>query len=537
MQQICRNAPVWYTSSNCLFVRAAFLDVVSLCGMTMLRQANAVSVLNAWSELTESVSIGPGYNIGPSERFGDDLFHSSLAQVFFIDRVIMPESSLGVMVSDGYQSIGDALMLLATQDPDTCLTALRALDAILQSAPSDDLTIPLALILSHIHRVVLEATDAEVISEAQSVLAAALTSNHPLRCDFFSLLKQDSVVLTLSKLETQCLEAPPSNMQSGLHLLAFFLDHAYVSLPGERKKTLCAIARYIRLLRMTIIDTNPFDTRFAAVQSLHALRSILTKVPSSKATRAVILGLSLVLYDLLNDDDDEIRDVAARTTGFLLRAQGYPSFKDTVPVLSSYRLALFLCRAFDSSSSSGHELATQALRRLTNPTPERSPLFHTPFAQIFAQERQEDTALFAQEKQNLYKDDVLDAMLWSRVLLRVSRSNVNATLRAGLAKWVADGLGVLRQTAGEEGDGALGWSSKAEVFTLGMRVIYGAEIVMGWGDVKERGDVMVALGKFLQVARDSAVHGLWIERIETVTQREVLRMLSRVKVSMEAVRV
>jgi hypothetical protein len=541
MQRICGNAPRWYASNSCFFVRAAFLDVVSLCGMTMLRQTNAVSVLDTWTDLVGSVSVGPEYGIGPSEHHGDDLFRSSLAQVFFIDRVIMRETSLTVMVSDEYQSIGDALMLLAAQDPDTCLTALRTLDAILQSAPCTDLTIPLSLVLSHIHRVILEATDAEVISTAQSVLASALTNNQHLRHDFFSLLKQDHILLSLSKLQSQCLEAPPSNMQSGLHLLAFFLDHAYASLPQQRNDIVAAIARYVRLLRMTIIDTNPFDTRFAAVQSLHALRSILTTRPTSNAARALILSLSLVLYDLLNDDDDEIRDLAARTTGIFLRAQEYPPSsssssslcKDTVPILSSYHLALFI-----SSSSSKNLLATQALHRLTStPTTANAALFSVPFAQTFAHERQEDTALFAQEKQNLYKDDVLDVLLWSRVLLRLSAESaaVSGTLKAGLAEWVADGLAVLTETADKEDDGALGWSSKAEVFALGMRVFCGAEVVMAW-DAKTKGDVMMALGRFLQVARNKGVHGLWVERVEKVVEKEVLRVLSKVKESLEEVR-
>ncbi|KAH7558690.1 hypothetical protein BM1_04827 [Bipolaris maydis] len=543
MQQVCRNAHIWYASSNCLFVKSAFLDVVGLCGMNILRQANAVSVLDSWADLAGSVSIGPEFNIGPSEYHGDDLFRSSLAQVFIIDRVIMRETSLGIMVSDEYQNIGDALMLLAAQDPDTCLTALRTLDTIMKSMPFEGLTIPLSLVLCHIHRVILEATDAEVISAAQFVLASALTNKQHLRHKFFSLTTQDQIILTLAKLELQCLEGPPSNMQSGLHLVAFFLDHAYASLPEQRKDVLSAMSRWIRILRRTIIDTNPFDTRFAAVQSLHALHSTLAARPISNSTRALLLSLSLVLYDLLNDDDDEIRDLAASTTGNLLRAQGYTTSlcKDTVPILSSYRLALFTCHTFHSSSisastsTSGGVLATQALYRLANTTTTAEALFSTPFVETFARERQEDMALFAQEKQNLYKDDVLDVLLWSRVLLHLPASCVSLALKAGLAKWVADGLAVLTETATKEEDGALGWSSKAEVFTLGMRIFCGAEVVIGWGDAKTKSDVMMALGKFLHVAKSKGVHGLWVERMEKVVEKEVLRILRKIKESLDEV--
>jgi len=507
----------------------------------MLHQANAVSVLDSWANLAGSVSIGPEFDIGPSEHHGDDIFRSSLAQVFIIDRVIMRETSLGIMVSDEYQSIGDALMLLAAQDPDTCLTALRTLDTIMKSMPFEGLTIPLSLVLCHIHRVILEATDAEVISAAQSVLASALTNNQHLRHNFFSLTTQDQIIVTLAKLESQCLGGPPSNMQSGLHLVAFFLDHTYASLPEQRRYVLSAMARWIRLLRRTIIDTNPFDTRFAAVQSLYALHSTLAARPISKAARALLLSLSLVLYDLLNDDDDEIRDLAARTTGNLLRAQGYTTSvcKDTVPILSSYRLALFTCHTFHSTSlsasASGGVLATQALHRLANATTTGETLFSTPFVETFARERQEDTALFAQEKQNLYKDDVLDVLLWSRVLLHLPASSVSLTLKSELAKWVADGLAVLTETANKEDDGALGWSSKAEVFALGMRVFCGAEVVMGWGDAKTKGDVIMALGKFLHVAKSKGIHGLWVERMEKVVEKEVLWALGKIKESLDEI--
>ncbi|EUC41218.1 hypothetical protein COCMIDRAFT_9044 [Bipolaris oryzae ATCC 44560] len=535
MQQICRNGPIWYASSNCMFVKSAFLDVVGLCGMNMLRQTNTVSVMDSWADLAGSVSIGPEFNIGPSKHHGDDLFRSSLAQVFTIDRVIMRQTSLGIMVSDEYQSIGDALMLLAAQDPDTCLTALRTLDTIMKSTPSEDLTIPLSLVLCHIHRVIFEATDAEVISAAQYALASALTNSQRLHHKFFSLTTPEQIILTLAKLESQCLDGPPSNMQSGLHLVAFFLDHAYASLAEQRKDVLSAMSRWIRLLRKTIIDTNPFDTRFAAVQSLYALHSTLTARPISNAARALLLSLSLVLYDLLNDDDDEIRDLAARTTGNLLRAQGYTTLvcKDTVPILSSYRLALFTCNTFHSTS--GGVLAAQALHRLANASTTGEALFSTPFVETFARERQEDMALFAQEKQNLYKDDVLDVLLWSRVLLHLPASSVSLTLKSGLAKWVADGLAALTETATKEEDGALGWSSKAEVFTLGMRVFCGAEVVMGWGDVKTKGNMMVALGKFLHVAKNKGVHGLWIEKIEKVVEKEVLRVLGKIKESLDEV--
>jgi hypothetical protein len=422
------------------------------------------------------------------------------------------------MVSDEYQGIGDALILLAHEDPDTCCTALDTLDSILQLNSSNGPTIPLSLVLAHIHRVVLEATDPEVISKAQAVLADALTNND-LKADFFSLTTSDQILSTLTKLEDQCLSAPPSNMQSALHLLGFFLDIAYTTYPTPNPSILKATARYIRLLRMTIIDTNPFDTRFAAVQSLSALTHIFTASPTAKTTGPLILGLSLVLYDLVNDDDDEIRTLAARTTTTLLRAQGYTKITDTVPILTAHRLASFLATSFPHSS----DLAKEALRRLLN----TRQLFSEPFAQTLKDVRREDTSLFAQEKQNLYKDDMLDTILWSRVLLSLAPSSLSVALRKGLDDWVINALNVLQDTSGKEDDGPLGWTSKAEVFTLGVRVFCASEVVMRWGG-ERRGKVLLALAGL----EETEVHGLWKERMGRVLEREVLGGLRRVRRSL-----
>jgi hypothetical protein len=529
MRKIAKVAQDWYMSSDCPFIRSAILDLVSLCGMTMFRRADAVSsLLHHWGKLAAQVKIGPRYNSGSSDIHGDALFQTSLAQMFFVDRVIMRENALESTLSEEYQGIDDALMLLATEDQDTCCAALETLHTILQLKPSNGVTIPLSLVLAYIHRVVLEATDPEVISKAQTVLADALVDKY-YKTDFFNLITEEQVKLTLARLETQCLEGPPSNMQSALHLLGFFLDYAYNHHSSTRKEILEAVARYIKLLRMTIVDTNPFDTRSAAIQSLSALSQIYTASPTSKTTGPLILGLSLILHDLLNDDDDEIRDLAARATGTLLRAQGLGSYTDTVPILTTHRLAAYLSTTFSSSN----QLSQESIRRLTY-TASPTPLFHTPFADTFNQERKEDSSLFAQEKQNLYKDATLDAVLFSRLLLSLPASMLFPSLREGLANWVTEGLRILTQTAGQAEDGALGWSTKAEVFTLGMRVFCAAEVVMGWRGA-EREETLKALSEFAEKGIQAGVHGLWVERIEDMQRSEVLDALVRVKGSLPKV--
>lgn len=98
-----------------------------------------------------------------------------------------------------------------------------------------------------------------------------------------------------------------------------------------------------------------------------------------------------------------------------------------------------------------------------------------------------------------------------------------------------DGLAALTETARREGDGALGWTSKAEVFALGMRVICAAEVVLGWKvEGVEAGSVRRTLRELVDVRSGEGVHGLWVEKIEAVLEREVLEGLRRVYGSLSA---
>jgi hypothetical protein len=285
------------------------------------------------------------------------------------------------------------------------------------------------------------------------------------------------------------------------------------------------------------------------------LSHIWTLLSDSKSTSTLLLGLSIILYDLLNDDDDEIRDAAAIATTRLLLAQPVKSIikkiptipivrksvvinlphdpslvvKPAVPILTAYRLAKFLSTHFNGSPF----LIAEALRRLTGARSIAS-LFSTPFADTLAEERKEDNTLFSIEKRNLFKDDTLDTALWSRVLRLLDATAVPARYIEELKKWVLDGLTALAETARSEGDGALGWTSKAEVFTLGMRVICAAEVLLEWDGV-DAGSVKKALRELADVDGGEGIHGLWVEKIESVLEDSVIESLRSVCESLSMV--
>jgi hypothetical protein len=173
----------------------------------------------------------------------------------------------------------------------------------------------------------------------------------------------------------------------------------------------------------------------------------------------------------VNDDDDEIRDLAAITTTHLLRSwTGDSTLAPVIPILSTQRIALFLAHNFVGSK----HLHKEALRRLIL-TPIGGHVPTRPFAAMLANERKEETALFAREKQNLFKDETADAAFWSRVLKLVSPPGKSSVLVKEFRAWVVAALSTLIQATRGEEDGPLGWTSKPEVFALGIRVICAVE--------------------------------------------------------------
>jgi hypothetical protein len=488
--------------------------------MALIKRPAYEPATAAWTGLTATLSIGPEHNISLNSALDDALLQSSLAQVFFIDRSFLRTECLDLMVSSEYQSIGDALLTLEASDPDTCSAALDTLHEIIQIKRPQGSVMQISLILLQIFHLVHKAHDAEILSKAQTVFAEGLCLPE-MRPSVLRLVRKEDLVSTIDKLESQCLEGAPSNVQSALHLLGFFLDWVYQNHPKDRRTILANLARYIRILRMTIIDTNPFDARFAAVQSVAALQHIWTLRPVSKAEGPLLLGLTFVLYDMLNDDDDEIRNVAAVATSRLLSTHAKQgAVKPAVPILTSHHLARFMVTHFHTSP----HLAKEATRRLTATTT-------TSFAQTFQETRKQDTALFTTEKQNLFQDPTLDALLWSRVLSSLPIASPQ------LATWVSDALTVLTHTAREEPDGALGWSAKAEVFTVGMRVLCAAGVVLKWegGSSVAARDIGAKLVEFLVAARESEVHGLWVGKAERVLEGSVVDVLTGVHCTLVAV--
>ncbi len=269
--------------------------------------------------------------------------------------------------------------------------------------------------------------------------------------------------------------------------------------------------------------------RHAAALSLNGLRFALGADP--KMPESLYIGLCLIVYETLNDDDNDIRELGARIVLRIVAAiaphKRHP--RDVVPSVACYILCAYLVKNHYHSTV----LVAEALRRLVGEK-ETSALVFPSFRTTLLKAARVDATLFGEEKQNLYVDEVREANVWSRMLMRLSTDALPKQLGDGFTEWVIDGLDVLTTTAKSELDGPLGWTSKPEVFTLGLRVIHAADVILDW---RTRSKSVSITGSFIRqklreladAGEKSFMHGIWLRQVKTILERSVLRQMQRVR--------
>lgn len=268
------------------------------------------------------------------------------------------------------------------------------------------------------------------------------------------------------------------------------------------------------------------STRQAAVDSLAEFfdRTKDMKVDSEEASGN--LQLILVLYDSLFDDDEDVRNSGAATVSKLLssitgqdgsKAVGIPLM---VPA-ASHQLLCHLKDRYRTSSALWMEavqriIGTQQLLPRTPHKAHLSPRFLSPRT-LLARLQPEDTALFVEEKQNLYIDEAKEAGTWLEVLLTMDQTAVEIETLRQLEGWTFEGIDALIDVAGTEVDGPLGWTSKPEVYTLGVHILHAAQALMRFSKDESLGvdgnALRARLEKMLVVGEQSYLNGSWMRII------------------------
>jgi len=244
---------------------------------------------------------------------------------------------------------------------------------------------------------------------------------------------------------------------------------------------------------------------------------------------ALYLQAVLLVYDSLNDDDSEIRELASCTAKRILEARSTQNIQPMVPLVASRKLTQHLIFMFPTSVA----LMREGLWRLTGSKFLNECL--APSAnQQFSEARRASTALFAIEKQNLFVDEVREAVIWSHVLKRLSKQALIAEHGAALSKWLTGGLEKLIEVAETEVDGPLGWTSQPNMFILGMRIILATDVLLCWRAMTRKvhipgSSLKLLLGRLVAAGESGCLHSMWLELAEEILVNSILGRISSIQ--------
>ena len=252
-----------------------------------------------------------------------------------------------------------------------------------------------------------------------------------------------------------------------------------------------------------------------------------------------LLGPYMVLYNILVDDDEDIREQGSRTVSSLLSGHTDTSLSLS-PAAAKSRLLDFMEQEYRGSTMFSIE-AVQKLTGLPSICSATShkfgsdkddnfqsiPLQIRPVAELLLEARTTQIAVFVEEKQNLYVDQVLEADGWANILVKMDAAAWKPTVVSELQSWTTNGLDYLLQFCERMSDlEAVTLTSLSEVYTLFMRVILSAKVLVNGATQMDREvsrknqDCRVLLERLLELGTQKQLHGLLLDRIRYILKNE-----------------
>ncbi|KEY69396.1 hypothetical protein S7711_05710 [Stachybotrys chartarum IBT 7711] len=214
------------------------------------------------------------------------------------------------------------------------------------------------------------------------------------------------------------------------------------------------------ILAGALRDDSVFDLRFAAAEALNSFFAVVRSDCASEEYLPVLLAL----YDALNDDDDEVRDMASSATKSILG-------QSITPIEASQRLQSWLVAGFPQSMEFKQIIAN----RLVGVSSTSSQEWQSAGDQL-DKALEFDDSLFVVEENNLFIDEVRETKRWVAVFESVPWTAQDPRV-VELNKWVVSGLDKI-QALTQHKDGPLGWASNPQVFAISSRIFYCARSLL-----------------------------------------------------------
>ncbi|CZS93179.1 uncharacterized protein RAG0_03575 [Rhynchosporium agropyri] len=225
-----------------------------------------------------------------------------------------------------------------------------------------------------------------------------------------------------------------------------------------------------------------FDTRFAAAQAQSQFHSRLVKALVGMPISDRLLPSLFGLHTTLNDDDSDVRNLASVAISVVLQ-------RPLVPQAATAPFANYLWEEYMDSPM----FVKFVVSKMTG-TPTQSRGIGLPNRLILVSAQSQyneasvsDSQLFAQEKQNLWLDEIEDLKVWASVFGKLpitqfeslAFENLLHPVIADLVRWIAESVNVLKNAASSP-DNALGATTKPEVFSVLMRAIITTNTVLDY---------------------------------------------------------
>lgn len=265
--------------------------------------------------------------------------------------------------------------------------------------------------------------------------------------------------------------ASPEEYQSGLMMCGYCVDIKYACQRQPNSLLVGDMLKWIAHVRAALHEANDFPMRYAAAKSLTGMAATLERFRI--LPERLQLHIMFALSSALNDDDEDIRVLTAKTTTRLLSEHMAVGF---LGVLSPGRAANYLAGLMFHLHPRSSMLATEACMRMTG----RPALSETEAATVFQDIAQENTQLFAVEKFNLYIDAVKEGRVWSCGLKRMCAEALSPAVVNSLRDYTTRALSSIHERLMGAPLDAGAFSAREEVFAFGRGALCGAAVLLRW---------------------------------------------------------
>ncbi|KAJ9496091.1 hypothetical protein H2202_008337 [Exophiala xenobiotica] len=410
-------------NSRSPYVNAAWLDI--------LNDAAVLIANNGWRQQMLSTSCSQDYL-----RSLQTL--NSAHSPFLTHRLLLHKVFLHMLRDEDMPSHGQTVQSLGSEladDPEAMCFVLDTINEKLASRPRLSLFDLFAYVVNESYDTILRRPD---------VLAKAF---YFLELFFASSIRPDleSLRLVSEKIDFRQLASTRDLWNATLRLEAHILG--LVVLPGNggtaaRLRT----NSWLDAIEYASMDYLDFPTRLSAAAAISTLLGHLLPANLDHDRRDIRLRLLLVVYDLLNDDDEEVRAEAVAAAGkldlqhvsnigglglcalaareALIEELGEQYGQERL--LTEAALAKVMRVGWDSESSFFEREVVQ--------------LFEASVSSRLAGIIKSKTDLFAEERQNLYIDDIREIEGWTKVLDQSAYRQLPQEQLQPMFVWISGGL-------------------------------------------------------------------------------------------------